>query len=274
MPNYLDFQLSIAQEFKAYENRVRFLIDDSNWAEEGRYKEIILMNYLRRNLPQNFSVGTGFVRNNLGEITGQIDIIIYKNTYPLFFSEGDFIICNSDSVVGIIEVKTRIRPSTIVDVIKKSNNNGKIIVDKSSKKIFNGIFSYNIDGNIETYKDNIEKLELQNSRVLQQEVINNIALGDFHMITLLNYSEHQKNLNGYLSYNVFNLEFSNKGLAFSYFLSNLLDIVYRQSAHFSGKLPNEYEKMIFPIVESERKIEEIHVNVSSINSINTAYDND
>ena len=53
-----------------------------------------------------------------------------------------------------------------------------------------------------------------------------------------------------------------------------LDIVYRQSAHFSGKLPNEYEKMIFPIVESERKIEEIHVNVSSINSINTAYDND
>lgn len=116
MPKYLDYQLSIAQEFKAYENRVRFLIDDANWAEEGRYKEIILMNYLKRNLPQGFSVGTGFVRNNSGEITGQIDIIIYENTYPLFFSEGDFIICNSNSVVGIIEVKTRIRPSVSLQV--------------------------------------------------------------------------------------------------------------------------------------------------------------
>lgn len=265
MPKYLDYQLSIAQEFKAYENRVRFLIDDANWAEEGRYKEIILMNYFKRNLPQSFSVGTGFVKNNLGGITGQIDIIIYKNTYPLFFSEGDFIICNSDSVVGIIEVKTRISPSRIVDLIRKSNNNGKIIIDKSSKKIFNGIFSYNIDGNIETYKDNIEKLELKNSRVLQREVINNIALGDLHIITLSDYSEHEKNLNGYLSYNVFNLDFNNKGLAFSYFLSNLLDTVYRQSVHSSGKLPNEYEKMIFPIDENEKKIKEIHVNVSSIN---------
>jgi hypothetical protein len=35
IPKYLEYQLSIAQEFKAYENRVRFLIDDSNWAEEG-----------------------------------------------------------------------------------------------------------------------------------------------------------------------------------------------------------------------------------------------
>ena len=264
MPKYLDYQLSIAQEFKAYENRVRFLIDDANWAEEGRYKEIILMNYLKRNLPQGFSVGTGFVRNNSGEITGQIDIIIYENTYPLFFSEGDFIICNSNSGVGIIEVKTRISPSAIVDVIKKSNSNGEIIIDKSSKKIFNGIFSYNIDGNIGIYKNNIERLELQNSRVLQQEVISNIALGDFHIMTLLDYSEHQKNLNGYLSYDVFNMNYNNKGLAFSYFFSNLLDIVYRQSVHFFGRLPKEYEKMIFPIDESEKKIDEIQVKVSSV----------
>ena len=61
------------------------------------------------------------------------------------------------------------------------------------------------------------------------------------------------------------MDFNNKRLAFSYFHSNLLDMVYRQSVHFSGKLPNEYEKMIFPIDESEKKIEEIHVNVGSIN---------
>ncbi|ATW28193.1 DUF6602 domain-containing protein [Candidatus Formimonas warabiya] len=75
----------IAREFKAYENRVRNLIDDASWAEEGRFKEIILMNYLRRIVPKNVSVGTGFVRNNDGEITSQVDIIVYDNTYPLLF---------------------------------------------------------------------------------------------------------------------------------------------------------------------------------------------
>jgi hypothetical protein len=96
MPDYLEYQKSIAQEFKAYENRVRNLINDANWAEEGRFKEIILMNYLKRITPKNVSVGTGFIRNNTGETTSQIDIIIYDNTYPLLFSEGDFVICTGE----------------------------------------------------------------------------------------------------------------------------------------------------------------------------------
>lgn len=54
MPNYLEYQKSISNEFKAYENRVRNLIDDANWGEEGRYKEIILINYLKRILPKVF----------------------------------------------------------------------------------------------------------------------------------------------------------------------------------------------------------------------------
>lgn len=42
MPNYLDYQKSVADEFKAYENRVRNLIDDSHWGEEGRFKDEII----------------------------------------------------------------------------------------------------------------------------------------------------------------------------------------------------------------------------------------
>lgn len=45
MPDYLEYQKSIAQEFKTQEKRVRQLIDAANWAEEGRYKEILVMNY-------------------------------------------------------------------------------------------------------------------------------------------------------------------------------------------------------------------------------------
>lgn len=75
---------SIAAEIKAYEKRVRNLIDATHWGEEGHYKEIILMNYLKRVLPQNLSVRTGFVRNR-DEITSQIDIIIYDNSFPVLF---------------------------------------------------------------------------------------------------------------------------------------------------------------------------------------------
>jgi len=72
MPNYIEYHKSISKEFKSYENRVRHLIDDAHMGEDGRYKEVILMNYLKRVLPKNLSVGSGFVRN--GEITRQIDI--------------------------------------------------------------------------------------------------------------------------------------------------------------------------------------------------------
>ena len=35
-------------------NRVRNLIGNSNWAEEGRYKETILKNVIRRFLPAKY----------------------------------------------------------------------------------------------------------------------------------------------------------------------------------------------------------------------------
>ena len=61
MPNYRDYQKSVAVEFNAYKDRVRNIIDDKHWGLEGRHKEVILMNYLKRVLPKHLSVGTGFV---------------------------------------------------------------------------------------------------------------------------------------------------------------------------------------------------------------------
>ena len=62
MNDYLEYQRSVALEFQAYKNRVRNMIGNHHWGEDGRYKEVLLMNYLRRILPNTVSVGTGFVR--------------------------------------------------------------------------------------------------------------------------------------------------------------------------------------------------------------------
>lgn len=85
------------------------------------------MNYLKRILPQNVSVGTGFIQGNK-DMSTQIDIIIYDNTFPVLFSEGDFIVTVPENVVAIIEVKTKIHNYNLNKIIKKASNNGKIIL--------------------------------------------------------------------------------------------------------------------------------------------------
>jgi hypothetical protein len=150
MPNNnVRYQQSIAAEFIALKDRVRFFIEDNHWGEDGRYKEIILMNFLRRVLPDNIAVGTGFVKNNYNQLTDQIDIIVYKKNDPKLFSEGDFVILMPESVLGIVEVKSKVNSQIlcnrnqhgreILSTIDKCHRNGEII---GRNNIFNGIFSY------------------------------------------------------------------------------------------------------------------------------------
>ena len=110
--NHKQFQESITNELDAVRNRVRDLIGDAHWGEEGRYKEEILKKTLRKFLPNNVSVGTGFV-TTVADISKQLDIIIYDNNVPLLFSEGDFIITTPSNVLGIIEVKSNLDTSTL-----------------------------------------------------------------------------------------------------------------------------------------------------------------
>lgn len=95
------------------------------------------MNYLKRILPKNLSVGTGFVRNK-NCITKQIDLIIYENNIPPIFSEGDFIVTTPENVIGIIEVKSSVEPHDLLKIVDKSNENGLIISNGRDISIFNG----------------------------------------------------------------------------------------------------------------------------------------
>jgi len=60
---------------RLFKNRIRNLIGSNHWGEDGRYKEIILMNFLKRFLPNNIEVGTGFIKEG-DNISTQIDIIV------------------------------------------------------------------------------------------------------------------------------------------------------------------------------------------------------
>lgn len=159
MNEYLEYQKSVALEFQAYKDRIRYMIGNHHWGEDGRYKEILLINYLRRMLPNTVSVGTGFVRNK-EKLTSQIDIIIYANNIPLLFSEGDFIITTPENVIGIIEVKSTAYASNIGKIIEKANRNAFIICEENERILFNGIFAYDIShASDNTFIHNIEAID-------------------------------------------------------------------------------------------------------------------
>ncbi|WP_291593367.1 DUF6602 domain-containing protein [Bacteroides sp.] len=226
MNNIRKFQESITQELDVVKNRVRNLIGDAHWGEEGRFKEVVLKNVLRKFLPNNLSVGTGFIIKATGlgdemKISKQLDIIIYDNSLPLLFSEGDFIITTYKNVRGIIEVKSNITHNTLSNVISQFENSIKDFISDfkrvKSKKIFAGIFAFDfLEGNINS--GNIDD-SLRNSR----KIVNHISLGKNYFIR---YWKNKDRLaipvNGESDfYNIYDIQ----DLSFSYFISNLIDIV-------------------------------------------------
>ena len=122
--DYKAYHESITAELMASRDRVRNFIGDHHWGEDGRFKEVLLMNHLKKILPSNVSIGTGFVKNG-EQITSQIDLIIYDNSVPNLFSQGDFVIVLPESVYGIIEVKSKlISGKMITETIANANKNG------------------------------------------------------------------------------------------------------------------------------------------------------
>ena len=245
--NPLKFQESINQEFELIKDRVDNLIDiDANHhGENGAYKEAILRKIIKRFLPKNISIGTGFIvtknDNNTYSRTTQIDIILYDNNYPILFNEGDFIITTPKNVKAIIEVKTTIRNSDLEEIIIKSKENMNLI---GNPHIFNGIFSYNYNENISLQNYDISipiKRALENSN----GKINHISLGSNIFIKYWDENHqlnHNHNCDSNKFFNIYNL----LNLSFSYFISNLIDYVIDEDT-------SERDWFMFPIISENGK---------------------
>ncbi|PGW64692.1 hypothetical protein COE26_27790 [Bacillus cereus] len=210
------FQKTISQELITLKNRVRNLIGHSNWGEEGKYKESILKNIINRFLPSNLSIGTGFILSNQeGAVrrSSQIDIIVYDNTYPLLFKEGDFIITTPENVRGIVEVKTGMESGDIKEIIEKLNENADVAFNSK----FNGLFVFekrNVRISYNGINENLKKGLLES-----KGRINHICIGENIFVKF--WGLEPEVLEGGEEYRFYNIE----ELAFSYFISNLLESV-------------------------------------------------
>lgn len=221
--NAMEFQKSITEELNVIKNRVRNLIGHHHWGEEGRFKEAVLKNIIRKFLPANLAVGTGFIVNvnDHNHISKQIDIIVYDNSYPVLFSEGDFIITTTKNVKGIVEVKSNIGSgnNTLQSVVQQYDDSIEPIRRNfGTKKIFLGIFSFGYDGTVDSQSIDMSLRE-------SSKMINHISLGKDHFIRKWKSQDANRleppvdNCNRDF-YNIYEIN----DLSFSYFIANLIDM--------------------------------------------------
>ncbi len=248
MISTLEYQISINKELDIIKNRVRNLIGDAHWGEDGRYKEEKLKSLLRNKLPQNLSVATGFVVNQISPtksiLSKQIDILVYEHNQPPVFKEGDFVIVTQNCVKAIIEVKSNLLSSRTHDnglykavekfsLISKFPRLSKI----EKHRIFRGLISFDYEGKIDSSV-------IDDSLRLSGGLINHFSLGGKIFIRHWRDASNlhppikancTKNL-----YNIYDLE----DLAHSYFISNLIHMTTK------GDLSDRYF-MDFPIEGSK-----------------------
>ncbi|WP_080778833.1 DUF6602 domain-containing protein [Chryseobacterium phocaeense] len=225
--NTLEYQRSINNELDTFKNRVRNLIADANWGEDGRYKEEKLKSILKSKLPLNLSVGTGFILNYTTPtesiVSKQIDILVYDNDQPPILKEGDFVIVTQSCVRAIIEVKSNILSSRtdkrgLLKIVE--NYNSSIVrfpnlARTDNNRIFRGLISFD-------YKGPINSSIIDESVRLSRGVINHFSLGGNIFIRhWVNGEDLDPPINADCRSNFYNI-YGLEELSHAYFISNLI----------------------------------------------------
>lgn len=217
-----NFHKSTVTELLAVKDRVRNLIN--HWPEEGRHHEAVLKNIVKRFLPDQFEIGTGFVvkptqDRQIHRSSRQIDLIIYNTAHPVLFKEGDFVILTPDAVYAIVEVKANLSNHDLTKVLQIANENGQFVYKhKVDYPFFNGIFSF--DGwRRGPSRDSIEKAiknsigEMDIDPNLNHFRVNHIAFNENLFYKFWQQEEHP--------HKMYEINY----LSFAFFISNLIDAV-------------------------------------------------
>jgi hypothetical protein len=119
-PSKTGYFLSLGEELTAQALRVRQLIGSAHWGQDGRHKETLLANLIRRHSPSNVLVSAGFVvsPNNTEVRSKEQDILLIDTAKeaPLF-NQGDLAIVFPHTVLAAISVKSKLEDSTVESVV-------------------------------------------------------------------------------------------------------------------------------------------------------------
>ncbi|USD42720.1 hypothetical protein J4N42_19010 [Vibrio sp. SCSIO 43135] len=231
---------SISMELKALENRIRYLIHETHWLTDGEWKESILRQVIQRSCPQNISVGRGFVLTDAGN-SRQIDILLYDNTQPVIYSDGDLVFIQPSSCRGIIEVKSTYSSEVYRDACKSISETAKIVRDSQPGiDIFVGVFIYEMQGTEpRVVLDVLKELTDQH----HHKTIDHICLGQNKFVKFWEQCPRTRT-DDYNHWHQYRL----CDMSFGYFIHNLLSVI-------SGHRLVRNEMIWFPVQGKENNIE-------------------
>ena len=77
--------------------------------ESGRARENVFRDFLRRLIPPDIGIDTGFVVDSAGGVSRQIDIVLYRTDYYPIFEIGGVMHFMVESVIAVFEVKASLQ---------------------------------------------------------------------------------------------------------------------------------------------------------------------
>ncbi|MDR7925815.1 hypothetical protein RIE95_02190 [Acidithiobacillus thiooxidans] len=222
------------------------MVNDAHWPTDGEWKESVLRSMLRRSAPESVTVGRGFVVH-LDKCSTQIDVLIYDNSMPILYRDGDLVFVTPSACRGIVEVKSNTDMGNFRAAAKKLSDNAEFIRSRSFDfHLFVGFFSFDVrTENCRPFLNALnDAAEGQDTRL-----IDHVILGSNKLIKY--WSSDPSNPGASPRYNQWHLYNLNR-MAPGYFIHNLLLSV-------SKKLDAQREETWFPINSKEAHIEAQHV---------------
>ena len=84
----------------------------------GDARENFIRDILQRFLPANIVVGTGQVIDSDDKISKQIDLIIYRNDFPILRTFGSSDVYLIEGVIATIEIKSKINTKALIEALE------------------------------------------------------------------------------------------------------------------------------------------------------------
>ena len=215
---------NLTTELESLKDRVRHYINDKHWLSDGEWKESVIRTVLRRHLPASIGIGSGFIVFE-GKPSTQIDILLYDNSKPVLFQDGNLVILTPDAVRGVIEVKTKFnKKKDFHSAVEKLCKIAELINPFSTYAVdrFIGLFSYE--------KSRFKTTEIlsilqKNCNGHKHKVINCVSLGQDYFVRYWPNDPNSKT--GMQDYHKWH-EYYLKTMAPGYFIHNAIDHLFPQ----------------------------------------------
>lgn len=111
-----------------------FEIKISHNPSDGRFREDLIKTILDI-IPQKYSVRNGFVVDSNGNVSKEMDLIIFDDIYvPRFFMES-YSVIPIESVVAVVQVKTTLDINKLINAIDNLNSIDNLIPEKGGRII-------------------------------------------------------------------------------------------------------------------------------------------